>query len=79
MNRKKRYYVDFYDLIDGWGGATFGFFEERLFDDLNEAIECCKKLQKELPIENRNAGEHYGVIDGNIMQEVYCGKDRSKV
>ena len=38
-NEIKRYYVDFYD---GWG--EFGFFVERLFDDLSSSIKLCDRL-----------------------------------
>lgn len=69
----KRYYIDFYDMIDGWG--DFGFFLERLFDDLDLAIKTCDKLNSELDKTNKDCGEHYGVIDGTINQEVYCGMD----
>lgn len=42
----KRYYVDFYDMFDGWGG--FGFFPERLFDDLTLASKLCDELNEKL-------------------------------
>lgn len=69
----KRYYVDFYDMFDGWGG--FGFFVDRLFDDLPDAIILCDRLNGELKEGNKKAGEHYGVIDNLINREVYCGLD----
>lgn len=72
-NGTKRYYVDFYDMIDGWGG--FGFFPERLFDDLDLAVKLCDKLNSELDKSNKECGEHFGVIDGTINREIYCGMD----
>jgi hypothetical protein len=70
----KRYYVDFYDMFDGWG--TFGFFTDRLFDILDDAIKCCNKLNEELAKGNKVCGEHYGVIDSKTNIEVYCGQDK---
>jgi len=72
-NKEKRYYVDFYDMIDGWG--DFGFFTERLFDELPKAIKLCDKLNSELDKSNKECGEHYGVIDKVLGREVYCGMD----
>lgn len=66
----KRYYVDFYDMIDGWG--VFGFFPERLFDDLEAAKKCCDEKQSKLNEDNKRCGEHYGVIDKETNTEVYC-------
>lgn len=73
-NKTKRYYVDFYDMIDGWG--SFGFFTDRLFNDLPEAIKLCDKLNSKLPEGNKNCGEHYGVIDSTVNREIYCGQDK---
>lgn len=70
---EKRYYVDFYDMIDGWG--YFGFFTERLFDDIDLAIKLCDKLNSELDKSNKECGEHYGVIDKLTNKEIYCGMD----
>lgn len=72
-NNEKRYYVDFYDMIDGWGG--FGFFTERLFNEFPEAIKLCDELNSELDESNKKCGEHYGVMDGTIGREIYCGLD----
>lgn len=66
----KRYYVDFYDMIDGWG--TWGFWPERLFDDLEAAKVKCNELMAKLDNANKRAGEHYGVIDSVTNREVYC-------
>ena len=63
-DQTKRYYVDFYDMFDGWGG--FGFFADRLSDDLDEAIKLCDKLNSELDDNNKSCGHHYGVIYSNI-------------
>jgi len=72
-DQMKRYYVDFYDMFDGWG--TFGFFTDNLFDDLQEAIKTCDKLNSGLAKGNKDCGEHYGVIDSQVNREVYCGQD----
>lgn len=72
-NETKRYYVDFYDMVDGWG--TFGFFTDRLFDDIDLAIELCKRLNSELDDGNKSCGGHYGVIVHSTGREVYCGID----
>lgn len=73
-NKTKRYYVDFYDMIDGWG--TFGFFDRRLFDDLSDAIKLCDELGSKLPEGNKKCGEHYGVMDSTVQREIYCGQDK---
>lgn len=70
-DQRKRYYVDFYDMFDGWG--EFGFFTGRLFDDLNEVIKLCNKLNSELNKGNKSCGEHFGVIDSKVSREVYFG------
>ena len=72
--KAKRYYVDFYDIFDGWG--EFGFFTDRLFDELDNAIKLCDKLNDELAKENKACGEHYGVIDSETDREAYCGQDK---
>ena len=72
-NDTKKYYVDFYDMIDGWG--DFGFFPERLFNDLGLAIKFCDKLNSELDESNKRCGEYFGVMDGKINREIYCGMD----
>lgn len=69
----KKYYVDFYDMFDGWGG--FGFFPERLFDDLTLASKLCDELNEKLEEGNKRCGEHYGVIDSTTNREVYCVLD----
>jgi hypothetical protein len=70
----KRYYVDFYDGFDGWG--LFGFFTDRLFDDLEEAKKCCDNLQAKLNQSSKDFGEHYGVIDKELNMEIYCTQHR---
>ncbi len=70
----KKYYVDFYDMIDRWG--ELGFFTERLFDYLNDAIKLCDELNSELDETNKECGEHYGVINIMTGREVYCGQDK---
>lgn len=73
-NKIKRYYVDFYDMIDGWG--DFGFFTDRLFDNLPDAIKLCDELNSKLPEGNKRCGEHHGVIDSTTQREIYCGQDK---
>lgn len=68
----KRYYVNFEDAFDGWG--TIGFFKERCFDSLAAAKKCADRLQQRLEKNNANMGEHYGVFDTKISQEVYCAR-----
>ena len=70
VNKDYRYYVDFWDMSDGWG--TFGFFTHRLFSNLKLAKECCDALQSELNQNNKNCGGHYGVIDKELSREIYC-------
>ena len=67
----KRYYVDFYDFIDGWG--VWGFYTDRLFDNIKDAQACCHNLQSKLADGNKSCGEHYGVIDRKFNREVFCG------
>jgi hypothetical protein len=71
--QEKRYYVDFYDMFDGWG--TFGFFTDRLFEELDSAIKLCDELNDKLDKGNKSCGEHYGVMDSKVSREVYCGQD----
>ena len=75
-NKDKRYYVDFYDMFDGWG--SFGFFEDRLSDDLDFAIKLCDELNSEMSEGNKSCGEHFGVIDSQTDKEIYCGKEEYK-
>jgi len=71
------YYVDFYDMIDGWGGwECWGFFEDQLFDNLDDAKKKCDELQAELHDQNKKCGEHYGVICGKTGREVYCTRGK---
>jgi hypothetical protein len=72
--QEKRYYVDFYDMFDGWG--TFGFFTDRLFEELDSAIKLCDELNDKLDKGNKSCGEHYGVMDSKVSREVYCGQDK---
>ncbi len=69
----KRYYVDYYDMFDGWG--LFGFFPERLLDDLRVASKLCDDLNEKLAEGNKQCGEHFGVIDSLTNREIYCGLD----
>jgi len=66
----KRYYVAFYDMFDGWG--SWGFWTDRLFDDLDKAKACADEHQAELMQQNKDCGEHYGVIDRKTGTEIYC-------
>jgi hypothetical protein len=65
----KRYFIDFYDMMDGWGG-TPGWYGD--FDTLEEAKKECDEKMKTLDNSNKRAGEHYGVIDSVLNREVYC-------
>lgn len=69
----KRYFVDFYDMIDGWIGRG-SHDPEWQFDDLNKAKAFADKKQDELDQGNKDAGEHYGVIDAETRHEVHCTK-----
>jgi hypothetical protein len=71
--QEKRYYVDFYDMFDGWG--EFGFFTDRLFEELDSAIKLCDELNDKLDKGNKSCGEHYGVMDSKINREIHCGQD----
>lgn len=77
MKKKARYYVDFYDVFDGWGGV-FGFYPDRLFDDLDKAQAKADELQETLNSGNVEMGEHYGVIDGTIGKEIYCTRQEKE-
>ena len=64
MEEEKRYYVNFYDAIDGWINVRNvpGFWPDRMFDDLEEAKTKCKELMEEFKesyIDNVRMGEHY--------------------
>lgn len=74
-NKEKKYYVDFYDMVDGWG--TFGFFTDRLFDEIPDAIKLCDSLNSELDKQNKECGEHYGVMNKDLGREIYCGMDEN--
>jgi hypothetical protein len=71
---QKRYYVAFYDAFDGWG--SWGFWIDRLFDDLDKAKACADEHQAKLNPQNKDCGEHYGVIDRETGTEIYCTKKR---
>jgi hypothetical protein len=66
----KRYIVDFYDMIDGWCHSAE--FWGREYDSLEDAKRECDNLMKDLNESNKQAGEHYGVIDTTKHMEVYC-------
>jgi len=65
-----RYRLDFYDMFDGWVGGTLDDPNE--FDDLNQAIALRDERNAELDEANKQAGEHYGVIDLPYGTEVDC-------
>jgi len=73
--KRSGYYVDFYDMIDGWLG--WGFWPDRLFDNPDDAKKKCDELQAKLHDDNKKAGEHYGVICGETSREVYCTRQVS--
>lgn len=57
-----RYAVDFYDMMDGW--IHYQEIDKKyLFGDLDEAKRFCDEKNSKLDQSNKNAGEHWGVID----------------
>ncbi len=64
-----RYQVDFYDMVDGWTGSTD---TEGQFDDRAAAVQLRDKKNAELAASNKNAGEHWGVIDTRTNTEFDC-------
>lgn len=72
----KRYFVDFYDMIDGWCERGFPSHSNQ-FDDLEEAKKFADKKQSKLPQGNKDCGEHYGVIDSESGREIHCTKQVS--
>jgi hypothetical protein len=71
LNKIKKYYIDFYDMIDGWiYGSTSN--PELTYDDIEEAKKKCIELHSGLSTSNIRAGEHYGVKDSLTNKEVYC-------
>ena len=68
-----RYYIDFYDMCDGWTDAD-SRNPSRMFDNLESAKKECQRLQSELRKSNAMAGEHYGVFDTLLGREIYCGR-----
>jgi hypothetical protein len=69
----KRYFVDFYDMFDGWG--TPGWYGEG-FNSLDDAKKLADEKMKTLDDANKRCGEHYGVIDIVTGMEVYCTQTR---
>lgn len=68
----KRYIVDFYDGFDGWIRAGMEPEPEVCFDDLEKAREYRDAKEAVLDQGNKDFGEHYGIIDTKINQEVEC-------
>jgi hypothetical protein len=68
---EKRYWVDFYDMMDGWIHIAEHDSTKR-FDDFEEAKALAIKLHSELDENNKKAGEHWGVIDIIKNREIFC-------
>lgn len=72
VKENKKYFVDFYDMCDGWGGLA-EYFPQDQFDDILEARKHCDSKMKKLDKNNKRCGEHYSVIDLTTGKEVYRG------
>lgn len=57
------YYVDYYDMNDGWIGFDYinEFRKDRIFTDYDKATICCAKLNSKLAFGNVRCGEYYDV------------------
>ncbi len=65
---RKRYLVDFYDDWEmAWDNS-----DAMTFDSLEAAVQACNLKQAEVPEEDKEMGDHYGVIDLQTGLEVYC-------
>lgn len=72
---EKRYWVDFYDMFDGW--IRYPECDDKYqFDDLDAAKAKADEKQAKLDKNNISAGEHWGVIDTTTGLEVYCLRNR---
>lgn len=81
-NKNFNYYIDFKDMIDGFGGHPdkqmlngegFAYFKKFFFFDLELAKAFCRKLNQELGENNKNCGEHFEVRDWNTDKFVWRG------
>ena len=71
MAIKKRYRVDFYDMLDGW--IYKGLKESEYdFESLDEAKSVRDNKNRDLSISKRKCGEHFGVIDLETKTEICC-------
>ena len=61
-----RYGVCFYDAHDGWGTSWFDT------DDLEAARVRRDAENATLPQENKDYGEHWGVVDMIVGHEIEC-------
>ena len=61
--KKMVYYVDYYDMNDGWLGFDYlnEFRKDRIFTDYDEAMVCQEKLNSEMSFGNIRCGEYYDV------------------
>jgi hypothetical protein len=71
----KRYFVDFYDMCDGWCEKGFPSHSHE-FDKLEDAKAYADEQQSKLSQVSKGFGEHYGVIDSFTGMEVYCTETR---
>ena len=60
-----KYRVDFYDAFDGWCGIKEYEF---MSWELEKAEEKAKELQAELGEDNKRMGEHWGVINLDMIR-----------
>jgi hypothetical protein len=66
-----RYWVDFYDMFDGW--IRYPEIDPSYqFDDLEAAKAKARAKQAKLDKNNIDAGEHWGVIDTTTGREIFC-------
>ncbi|MCJ7828681.1 MAG: hypothetical protein MUP81_02940 [Dehalococcoidia bacterium] len=73
-----KYRVTFYDMFDGWLDSIIADLDDPSkpseFDDLASALALRDAQNAKLNIDNKRAGEHYGVIDLQRNAEVNCPK-----
>ena len=57
------YYVDYYDMNDGWLGWDYisEFRKDRIFTDIDEANRVKDELNEEMSFGNVRCGEYYDV------------------
>lgn len=73
VEENKKYFVDFNDMNDGFGGLA-EYYPQHQFDDLEEAKKYCDKKMANLDTGNRSCGEYYAVINLETDKVVYRGR-----